>query len=149
MQAAPYHYKECGLDRVYLMNGFVIRETPRGTTISIADLDGLHRAIGQMLLDERKRLSGKEFRFLRHELGMSQATLAHLLGADEQTVARWEKGQTRVPKAAEANLRLLYEERIRGNVKVSDTLQRIADLEDTLDRRMEFIETDQGWDAAA
>jgi DNA-binding transcriptional regulator YiaG len=149
MTERPYHYRESGLDSVYLMNGFVIRETERGQLTNIADIDGLHQAIGRVLLDERKRLSGKEFRFLRHELGMSQSVLAELIGTDEQTVARWEKGQTKAPKTAEATLRLLYEEKLNGNVRVSETLRRIADLEASLDRRMEFVETDQGWDVAA
>lgn len=149
MTVRPYHYRESGLDSVYLMNGFVIRETKRGRTISITDIDGLHQAIGRTLLDERKRLSGKEFRFLRHELGMSQSVLGGLIGADEQTVARWEKGRTKAPKTAEATLRLLYEEMLNGNVSVSGTLRRIADLEASLDRRMEFCETAHGWDVAA
>lgn len=149
MAREMYHYTECGLDNVYLVNGFTPKDTPRGKTVSIADIDGLHRAIGRHLITERKRLTGKEIRFLRHELGLSQAALAALLGSDEQTVARWEKGRNKPSRAAEAVLRLLYQEHISENVSVSEALQQIADLENAMDRRMELEETADGWDIAA
>lgn len=48
---------------------------------------GLHRAIGHTLA-HKPHLSGLEFRFLRKELGLSQAALAELLGyADGQAIA--------------------------------------------------------------
>jgi hypothetical protein len=44
--AEPYQYRESGLDDVWLVNGFTIRDDPAyGPLIFISDIDGLHRAI--------------------------------------------------------------------------------------------------------
>jgi DNA-binding transcriptional regulator YiaG len=150
---APYHYTECGLDYVWLANGFDMFPGPEGDLISIRDIDGLHRAIGQWLVHERKALTGPELRFLRHELQLSQAALAHLLGVDAQTVARWEKsgrtGRNRPNPAAERTIRLLYLEHIGDEDGISATLKIVADLEDRDAQRITAFEDDGGWALAA
>ena len=136
-----YHYTECGLDNVYLVNGFELKDS----RLRIHDIEGLHCAIGRWLVSTRKRLSGGEIRFLRHELELSQANLAFLLGVDERTVLRWEnarnKRNTGNP-AAERTLRLLYHERVFGNPKVSEALDIIANLEDQLNQLGQFSYSD-------
>jgi putative transcriptional regulator len=151
MANGEYHYTESGLDSVYLVNGYEIVETQDGRSIVIQDLDGLHRAIGRNLVAEKKRLNGKEARFLRTEMFLSQSLLARLLQEDEQTVARWEKGHTKIRGPADVTLRLLYLEHIGGDGKISDLLRDIADLDDDIDRNCRFSleETSSGWDLAA
>lgn len=150
MKNGEYHYTESGLDSVYLVSGFEVRHHNDGETVIIQDIDGLHEAIGRLLVSERKRLSGKEMRFLRTELLMSQSGLGALLQVDEQTVARWEKGKTKIPGMADATLRLLYMEKVGGNAKLSSLLQRIADLEDRIDQRLRMRDDDAGgWGQAA
>ena len=135
-----YHYTECGLDYVYLLNGFEVVETPQGSTISIRNIDALHRAIGEFLCDQNAGLGGKEIRFLRSEMEMSQQTFAHLFSVDERTVSRWETEAINMPKQADALLRLLYEEHANlGNGSIKDILERIADLEDEIDRTHERL----------
>lgn len=148
MKNGEYHYTESGLDSVYLVGGFKISGSGDQATVVIQDLDGLHEAIGRHLVCEKKRLSGKEIRFLRTELLMSQSTLATLLHVDEQTVARWEKGRSKLPGTADATLRLLYLEHVGGNEKISSILRRIADIEDYIDQRMDLTEQDGHWMAA-
>jgi putative transcriptional regulator len=151
MANGEYHYTESGLDSVYLVNGYKIVETPDGRSIVIQDLDGLHKAIGRILAIEKKRLNGKEVRFLRTEMLLSQHVLARLLHVTEQTVARWEKDHYKISGPADAMLRLLYLEHIGGDEKISDLLRDIADLEDDIDRACQFSleETSSGWDLAA
>jgi len=149
MANGEYHYTESGLDSVYLVNGYKIVETPDGRGIVIQDLDGLHEAIGRILATEKKRLNGKEVRFLRTEMLLSQYVLAKLLHVNEQTVARWEKARCKISGPADATLRLLYLEHIGGDEKISDLLRDIADLEDDIDRSCRFEETSSGWDLAA
>lgn len=147
-----YRYTECGIDAVYLENGFQFVDTPSGRQVSIRNIDGLHEAIGRFLVSKRKDLSGKEFRFLRHEMLMSQATLSKLFDVSEQAIHRWETGKTKeIPKPAEALVRLLYKEHIRegGNEKIRSSLKKIADLEDEIDHALTFAETNQGWKIAA
>ena len=136
MKNGEYHYTESGLDSVYLLDGFKFVNGDRGRSIIIDDIEGLHAAIGQLLTREKKKLSGKEVRFLRTELVMSQRALADLLHVDEQTVARWEKGKTQIPAACDATLRLLYLEHIGGNEKISTLLRSIADIEDSMVRKI-------------
>ena len=90
------HYTECGLDSVYLVNGFELKDS----RLRIHDIEGLHCAIGRWLVSTRKRLSGGEIRFLRHELELSQTKLAFLLGVDERTVLRWENVRSKRNAAA-------------------------------------------------
>ena len=116
--AETYHYKECGLDYIYLAGGFITSMVPGA---------GDRR----MLIEDKKNLSGREIRFLRHEMLMSQATLAKLLEVSEQAIHRWEKGKTgQVPKPAEALIRLLYREHIQAGGGIRKKLEKLADLED-------------------
>jgi putative transcriptional regulator len=146
MVKGTYHYRESGLDNVFLADGFEYVEGPAGRrSVVIQDLDGLHDAIGRVLIAERKVLSGEEVRFLRHELGMSQNVLAHMLDVTEQTVRRWEQNKLPIPRTADAVLRSIYAEKIGGNGKISDILKRISDLEDEIDREMLLQEENHKW----
>jgi len=135
MPPADYHYTECGLDNVYLINGFDYVDAPAGRQVKIKDIDGLHIVIGRTLINQKENLTGKEIRFLRQEMLMSQATLAKLLQVSEQAIHRWEKNKTGVSKPAEMLIRLLYREHI--NEKVTSglrvRLEKLADIEDSID----------------
>ncbi len=154
MTKEDYHYTECGLDNVYLANGFEFVESSAGGQLVITDIEGLHAAIGECLVNQRNNLSGKELRFLRHEMLMSQSTLARLLGVSEQAVRRWETGKSEAAKPAETLIRLLYREYIRRDEEASapesikNSLKRIADLEDEIGR-LTFQDSNQGWKLAA
>ena len=91
-----YHYTECGLQKVWLENGYKLHKTPHGKGVSILDVAGLHHMIGRSIA-LRPRLTGAELRFLRKELDLSQRNLATLLGVSEQIVSLWER-QGRIPK---------------------------------------------------
>lgn len=132
MNEQRYHYLECGLDDVYLVNGFERSDTARGTSIAIREIDALHRVIGEHLCRKRRELSGKEIRFLRREMLMSQAVLASFLDVKEQTIHRWESEKVAMPRATEWLMRLLYMNEVPS---VRDRLKRIADLEDEIDHR--------------
>ena len=151
MTHTPYHYTECGLNNIYLQNGYKFIQTPRGKSISIHDLDGLHRAIGLFLATSKKDLSGDDVRYLRHEMLMSQNTLARLLGMSEQAIRRWETGKINIPKPSESLLRLLYMDHINDkDGKIATILKRIAELEEKIDdHELLFKETKKGWQSAA
>jgi DNA-binding transcriptional regulator YiaG len=105
----PLHYTACGLDDVYLINGFT-RETVDGEEyVTIEDMDGLWKAIGLHLVTHRKVLAPKEVRFLREHMDFTQAELGEKMRVSDQTVARWEKGQTdEIPGPADFLLRVLF-----------------------------------------
>jgi putative transcriptional regulator len=134
--AGDYHYTESGLDNVWLRNGFHYSEGQRGLQVAFEDLDGLHRAIGETLIARFKRLSGKEVRFLRQEMALSQAALARLFGVSERAVVRWERAAAgRVPGPAETALRMLYRDFITGQGgSMRRMLKMIADMEGQMER---------------
>ncbi len=106
-----HHYLGSGLANVWLRNGYRKQKTPHGMAVALDDVAGLHRAIGQSLA-RQPVISGREFRFLRNELGVTQLALAQALGyADAQALAKWEKG-ARVPHAPALILRQLYLESV-------------------------------------
>jgi putative transcriptional regulator len=134
--AKPYHYTECGLDNVFLRNGFETDGEGVDAAICVRDADELHRVIGVHLASEKKVLTGKELRFLRNEMDVTQEELGSLVGATSQSIARWEKGQTPVNDSAESLIRLLY-------LEFADEHKGIRDLLTSLDEEDETFEIDQ------
>jgi putative transcriptional regulator len=142
-----YHYTECGLDNIYLVNGFDYVESPRGRGVVIKNRDGLDQAIGRYLIWEKKKLHGKELLFLRHQLDMTQKLVADLLGVDVQTVARWEKG-AEPSGPAQRLMRVLYQEKIDKNPDIMRLLEELSELDELIhgdDETLEFEDTDEGW----
>lgn len=144
MTKTTHHYRECGLNHIYLLNGFAYRETRHGRAVSIQDMDGLHRAIGAHLAKEKRALTGAELKFFRIELGLSQSMLGMLLGKSGQTVARWEKGQSRIDATADRVVRLLYTQQTGANEDIRSALQELAALDDFVEEEVCFEETDEG-----
>ena len=61
-------YKGCGLDNVYLANGYERRTTNSGIeVVHIEDRVGLHRTIALTVAMNPLHIDGAEFRFLRKE----------------------------------------------------------------------------------
>lgn len=86
-----YHYLECGLPDVWLVNGYEWVSTSMGKAFRIRSSEALDKAIQGVVVMKPGRLTGGEFRYLRKALNLSQRALADMLGNDEQTVALWEK----------------------------------------------------------
>jgi putative transcriptional regulator len=145
-----YHYLGCGLTNVYLKNGYEITHSPYGKGVVIHDLEGLHDAIGYLVVSNTGPLIGNEFRFLRTELELSQTALAELLGCNVQSVARWEKGKNRqVNTPAERLLRRLYQESKFGEKKLAPLIKTLQKLESTpsAPRRIVAQERADNWRA--
>jgi DNA-binding XRE family transcriptional regulator len=101
-----YHYTESGLRNVWLRDGYRVLETPYGAAVQISNVEGLHQAIADHLL-KQPFLSGREFRFLRGELDMTQEQLGVYLGVSAQRVGQIEKSR-RVLRKADVWIRALY-----------------------------------------
>jgi DNA-binding transcriptional regulator YiaG len=104
----PLHYPQCGLDNVYLLNGFRLEVIDGEEALTIDDMDGLWKAIGLHLVCRRKVLSPKELKFLRRHMDLTQMGLAQYLRVTDQAVARWEKGETRLPGPADVAIRQAF-----------------------------------------
>ncbi|MBK7001681.1 MAG: hypothetical protein IPH35_17395 [Rhodoferax sp.] len=79
-----YHYTESGLQNVWLANGYKIRKCEDGDAVAIADVYGLNTVIGRHIAT-KSYLSGKEFRFLRKELDLSQNRFASERRREQKT----------------------------------------------------------------
>jgi len=134
-ESEPLHYPQCGLDNVFLLNGFD-RETVDGEEhITIHGLDGLWKAIGLHIILRQKTLAPQEARFLRRQMDLTQAELARMLRVADQTVARWEKGDTALNGTADFALRTAFllspTSQPEGKKILDELLQHIQELTDT------------------
>ncbi|CAB0150931.1 hypothetical protein PSI9734_01370 [Pseudidiomarina piscicola] len=145
-----YHYIESGLSNIYLKNGFTVEHIDGEEYTGIDDMNGLHRAIGQAVVDSRKPLTNEEFKFLRIEMNISQKMLGTRFGVDEQTIARYEKGKTKIPRTTDAALRTLYMESQEKNNPVSYFLDLLADTEaEEAAKEIRLEEIEDHWEVAA
>jgi chromosomal replication initiator protein len=133
----PLHYTACGLNEVYLLNGFMTEIVDGEEHVSIEDLDGLWKSIGLHLVTARKSLAPNEIRFLRHHMGLTQAELATKLRVSDQTVARWEKGQTD-PGPADIAVRIQF---LASRIAQPEGEQFLLKIVNILD---ELIQCDDG-----
>lgn len=143
-----FHYTSCGLQNIYLVNGYQCHETAYGKGTSIDDLEGLHLVIAIRLIEYKPLLSGGEFRFLRKELDMSQKRIGELLGKTEQAVAIWEK-KGNIPKYADRFVRIIYREFTEGNAKIISVIDRLNHMDRKSAEKLVFEETNRGWKTAA
>ena len=133
-------YTDCGLDNIFLLNGFEPEDIDNCEYVTVTDIDGLHQAIGLHIVLEKKAPTGQEMRFLRTEMGFSQAELGSRLGVSDQSVARWEKGQTDVPGTAVFSFKVLYvcsliPQSVRSEIldEYIETLEELARADETSD----------------
>jgi DNA-binding transcriptional regulator YiaG len=143
--SAEYHYTMCGLDDIYLTSGYERTDTDYGSGVTIHDMDGLHRAIGEHLVFAKKALNAKEVRFLRHGMDLSQAQLGDLLRVTDQTVARWEKGEVDIPGPADLILRALYLGVVSGKVDVRKLAEQLRAMDESAAGKQLFTPTERGW----
>lgn len=76
-----HHLIACGLDNVWLANGYRYGESPYGETVSIADVDDLYKVIALTLVAKADALAGPDIRFLRKQMDMSQESLGDSCGS--------------------------------------------------------------------
>ena len=149
-----YHYTECGLENVYLINGVEITKTKDGSEeIFIHDIHGLHKAIGKTLVFKRGLLAGNEIKFIRTTLDLSQTNLGRLLGLDYQSILGWEKNKTPISKTADHFLRIIFFSYLNRETDCSvyDKINEIADIdaEEVEVKNIELKEVGNEWRLSA
>ena len=145
-----YHYTECGLENVWLCNGFTAGSDAYGEWVSIHDMEGLHRVIGRALASKPGNLTGKEIRFLRIEMDFSQGFLADLLGVTESTWRNWEHNRSAISGPADRLLRQLYLEFCKETSSLRKQCEELSQLNHELHSiNLELEESEAGWGVAA
>lgn len=139
-----YHYKMCGLDNVWLENGYTAKETRYGKGVSVANADQLHALLATVVAKKEGRLTGKELKFLRNFLCLSQRRVGEMLGCSEQSVSLWERNDN-VPVAEEALIRSCVLEKVNGNAKVSEMIDRMNTVDRLVHRQILARSTREHW----
>ena len=142
-----YHYRDCGLDNVWIEGGFDEVASPYSMAVAIHDLDGLHRCIAQCLVRKPGPLTGPELRFLRNELDLSQLALGGLCGRNERTMREWETRDVPVEEPANTIVRFVYEQRVNPATSYEELSRTIRQLQ-ALDKELHELKlrsTAEGW----
>jgi DNA-binding transcriptional regulator YiaG len=143
----PLPYTWSGLEDIYLCSGYDRIPVDDGTEdIVIHDMDGLHRAIGHYLVTEKKTLGGKEVRFLRRQMDLTQADLGDLLRVTDQSVARWEKGENSFKGPADLLLRAVYLAHLSEKVDVRELAKELRAIDSPVSHHAIFSRRQKdGW----
>ena len=142
-----FRYQGCGLDNVYLRNGY--RETLSAAGekgIFIEDIEGLHKVIAMVVVDDVSPLDAKTFKFLRKELDLSQRQFGEYVGVEEQTVSLWERARQPIPHAADVLLRTLTKETCSGNAELMRMLERMNSIDREIRSNIELEKNDGHWE---
>lgn len=126
-----YQYTECGLDYVWLADGFDRIDTGYGEAVSVKDCRSLHQVIALDVVEKKPHLVGDDLRFLRGNMDKTQAEYAFLVGKDTQTVARWEKG-AQVPDIINVVARLIYLNHLGRSPSYIDMVYLVDELKKTI-----------------
>ncbi len=102
-----YHYTECGLDNVFIEGMNAVEDDAGEKTVTIPAIGMLHRVIAKGVVNLPSKMGGKELRFLRTEMGLTQDKLAEILKVAHLTVSRWEREETPIKDRAEMRIRLM------------------------------------------
>jgi putative transcriptional regulator len=142
-----HHYRDCGLDNVWIKGGFDEVDSPYGPGIAIHDLDGLHRCIAHCLVEKPGPLTGREFRFLRTELDLSQSMMGALCGREERMVRYWETRDEFVEEPANFIIRFVYTQRFNPTASFEGLSKKIRELQviDKEIHEMKLKSTAEGW----
>lgn len=105
-----FHYTGCGLDNIYLSNGYTFHETPYGDGYSIANAEALHQVIAITLVLQSEVFEGQELAFLRKMLQLTQAQFADKIGVKRESYAEWEckRDKQLISKPADRLVRFIY-----------------------------------------
>jgi|SRR5690606_27859472 len=114
-----YHYTECGLDNVFIEGMNQVQDHAGDETFDIPAIGQLHSVIAEGIVMLPSKMSGKELRFLRTEMGLTQEKLAEVLKLTPLTVGRWEREEVPIKDAAEMLIRLMAVEQLHLEVELN------------------------------
>jgi DNA-binding transcriptional regulator YiaG len=107
-------YTDCGSHNVFIAGVMF----PAGEhVIRIPNVNALHRAIALGIVTRKAMMDGREMRFLRTEMGMTQAEFVAMIYREPLTISRWERSETEIDANAETLIRLHAIERLKLKVE--------------------------------
>jgi putative transcriptional regulator len=125
VKRGKHHYIESGLDNVYLLNIDFLECDCGEKMVCIPFVPELNKLIGKNIIKKQSPLNGKEIRFLRKNMGLKAQVLKEMLGVDNATISRWEKGTQKMSPSNDRLLRIIYANMM--NVPKENIAQLITD----------------------
>lgn len=111
-ETRDYNYTACGLDNVIIGNMPYILDDDGHPLVQIPMINLLHAYIMLALVVKDCGILACELKFVRTEMGLTQAQLAERIRKDAQTIGRWERGEHPIDETAEVVTRLLMLEHL-------------------------------------
>jgi DNA-binding transcriptional regulator YiaG len=147
-----YHFTECGLDYVYLLNGYELVQDPlHGEIFSLHDSDSLFREIARTITLHKKELSYQDMRFLRKEMGLTQRQAADLLSVGLRQYQRYEKKDgEEIPRNSQDFMRIMYWDFHNDRGSISEKIKNLREERDSKQTlHMQLLGSKEGWKEAA
>lgn len=147
-----HHFKDSGLENVWLQDGYRTGTDKFGSYVSIDDIPGLYRAIAIALAHGGGFLCAGGMRLLRQQLDMTQKELAEKIGRSEQTILLWERSaaseKTRIvaiPEDAARLVKLMVLEKLCEGITLSSAFHYVNQLRQD---RIVMRRSNGRWDSA-
>jgi DNA-binding transcriptional regulator YiaG len=102
-----FRYTASGLENVILKDLPIQTDDAGEQVVRIPHINRLHKLLARAVASKATGLQPREIRFLRTEMGMTQAELARVVGKDAQTIGRWERAETEPNQSEEMVIRAL------------------------------------------
>ena len=124
-----YQYLESGLDNVLIcgIELFNCKNCGEKSAL-IPNILEIHKTIGKCLLEQKRRLTGKEIKFLRKHMAMRGKVFAELIGVDNATVSRWENGKENPSDVADRCIRMFYAITMNLHEEANELIKNIFPL---------------------
>ena len=141
---AEYHYTECGLDNVYIEGAVLCEDHAGEASVTIPAIGQLHKMIATEIVARSAKMAGQELRFLRSEMGLTQAQLAKFLKVTLLTISRWERNESPIKDTAEMLVRLMAAKRL--DLDVGLDVESVSELvtESALTREIRINGNEKG-----
>ena len=137
-----YKYTESGLDNVILKidDRELLVDEGREQVIRIPAINILHHYIAQGIVCAPGTLTGREVKFLRTEMGLTQGQLGRLLHRDGQSIGRWERDESPLEPMLDMAIRQLVTEKLGLEIPAFEKLSELV-TPDTGPRRIRIEKT--------
>jgi putative zinc finger/helix-turn-helix YgiT family protein len=112
-----YHYRECGLDNVTIVD-ITVRKCPDCGSLMplIPNIEGLHDRLARAIIAKDGPLAAAEIVFLRKSLGWSGTDFSRNMHCDRAQVSKWEHGTVEMSKPYD----LLLREMVASGKNIAD-----------------------------
>lgn len=123
---SDYQYKASGLDNVFIRGLDPVIDDDGHKVYRIPNVNRLHLAIAKAIVSLPVAMSGKALRFLRTEIGLTQAELARVVHREPLAISRWERSEIEIDSNAEVVIRMLACEMLQ--LSTCDGVRQVAEF---------------------